>query len=79
MGLIQNQYDDLRKKVKKSELENQWRAFKETRHRQKENLPLMDDIEKIKEAGETNSVGVIGELGSSSKGDLPYGGRISLE
>jgi L-lactate dehydrogenase complex protein LldG len=49
MGLIQKQYDDLRKKVKKSELENQWRAFKGTRNRQKENLPLMDDLEKMKE------------------------------
>jgi len=49
MGLIQKQYEDLRKKVKKSELENQRRAFKETRNRQKENLPLMDDFEKIKE------------------------------
>ena len=49
MGLLQRQYDDLRKKVKKSELENQWRAFKGTRNRQKENLPLMDDLEKMKE------------------------------
>jgi len=49
MGLLQRQYDDLRKKVKKSELENQWRAFKGTRNRQKENLPLMDNLEKIKE------------------------------
>jgi len=49
VGLIQKQYDDLRKKVKKSELENQWRAFKGTRNRQKENLPLMDNLEKIKE------------------------------
>ena len=49
MGLIQKQYDALRKKVKKSELENQWRAFKGTRNRQKENLPLMDDLEKMKE------------------------------
>ena len=49
MGLIQKQYEDLRKKVKKSELENQWRAFKETRNRQRENLPLMDDFEKIEE------------------------------
>ena len=49
MGLIQKQYEDLRKKVKKSELENQRRAFKETRNRQRENLPLMDDFEKIKE------------------------------
>ena len=46
MGLILKQYEDLRKKVKKSELENQRRAFKETRDRQKENLPLMDDFEK---------------------------------
>ncbi len=49
MGLIQKQYDDLRRKVKKSELENQRRAFKETRNRQKGNLPWMDDVEKIKE------------------------------
>jgi L-lactate dehydrogenase complex protein LldG len=49
MGLIQEQYEDLRKKVKKSELENQRRAFKETRNRQKANLSLMDDFEKIKE------------------------------
>ncbi len=49
MGLIQKQYENLRKKVKKSELENQWRAFKETRNRQRENLPLMDDFEKIEE------------------------------
>ena len=49
MGLLQRQYDDLRKKVKKSELENQWRAFKGTRNRQKENLPLMDNLEKMKE------------------------------
>ena len=49
MGLIQKQYDVLRKKVKKSELENQWRAFRETRTRQKQNLPLFDDFEKAKE------------------------------
>jgi L-lactate dehydrogenase complex protein LldG len=49
MGLIQKQYDDLRKKIKKSHLENQWRAFKETRNRQKQNLPFMDDLEKVKE------------------------------
>ena len=49
MGLIQKQYEDLRKKVKRSELENQRRAFKETRNRQKANLPLMDDFEKMKE------------------------------
>ena len=49
MGLIQEQYEKLRKKVKKSELENQRRAFKETRNRQKANLSLMDDFEKIKE------------------------------
>jgi L-lactate dehydrogenase complex protein LldG len=48
MGLIQKQYDALRKKIKKSELENQWRAFKETRNRQKQNLPAIDDLEKIK-------------------------------
>jgi L-lactate dehydrogenase complex protein LldG len=49
MGLIQRQYEDLRKKIKKSELENQWRAFKETRNRQKQNLAFIDDLEKIKE------------------------------
>jgi hypothetical protein len=38
MGLIQKQYDDLRKKLKKTELENQARAFKETRNRQRQNL-----------------------------------------
>jgi L-lactate dehydrogenase complex protein LldG len=49
MGLIQKQYETLKKKVKKSELENQWRAFKETRSRQRENLPLIDNMERIKE------------------------------
>jgi L-lactate utilization protein LutB len=49
MGLIQKQYDTLRKKIKKSELENQWRAFKETRTRQKQNLSSIEDFEKIKE------------------------------
>ena len=49
MGLIQKQYEDLRKKVKKSELENQWRAFKETRSRQRQNLTSIDGLEKIKE------------------------------
>lgn len=49
MGLIQKQYDDLRKKIKKSELENQRRAFKETRNRQKQNLASIDDLEKITE------------------------------
>ncbi len=49
MGLIQKQYEDLGKKIKKSELENQRRAFKETRNRQKENRPFIDDLEKIKE------------------------------
>ena len=47
MGLIQKQYDDLRKKIKKSHLENQWRAFKETRKRQRQNLSLFGDLEKI--------------------------------
>jgi len=37
------------KKGKKSELENQWRAFKETRNRQKQNLALFQDFEKVKE------------------------------
>jgi len=49
MGLIQKQYEVLRKKVKKSDLENQWRAFKETRSRQRQNLTSFDDLEKIKE------------------------------
>ena len=49
MGLLQRQYDDLRKKVKKSELENQWRAFKETRSRQRQNLASIDDLERTKE------------------------------
>jgi L-lactate dehydrogenase complex protein LldG len=49
MGLIQKQYDTLKKKIKKSELENQRRAFKETRTRQKQNLHLLDDFEKMKE------------------------------
>lgn len=48
MGLIQKQYHDLRKKVKKSEIENQRRAFQETRSRQKQNLPLLDDFEGVK-------------------------------
>ncbi len=49
MGLIQKQYERLRKSIKKSELENQRRAFQETRNRQKENLASIDDLEKIKE------------------------------
>lgn len=49
MGLIQKQYDDLRKKINKSHLENQWRAFKETRNRQRQNLPLFGDLKKISE------------------------------
>lgn len=49
MKLIQKQYEALRKKVKKSELENQWRAFKETRNRQRQNLALIGDFEKLKE------------------------------
>jgi L-lactate dehydrogenase complex protein LldG len=48
MGLIQKQYDSLRKKIKKSELENQRRAFRETRSRQKQNLSLFGDLEKAK-------------------------------
>ena len=48
MGLIQKQYDDLRKKIKKSEIENQARAFKETRNRQNQNLSAFGDLEKIK-------------------------------
>ena len=49
MGLIQKQYESLRKKVRKSELENQRRAFRETRTRQKQNLHLFDNFEKMKE------------------------------
>src|SRR4030042_5535148 len=49
MGLLQKQYDDLRKKIKKSEIENQVRAFKETRHRQRQNLASMGDLEGLKE------------------------------
>jgi len=49
MGLIQKQYDSLRKKIKKSELENQRRAFRETHNRQKQNLHLFDHFEKAKE------------------------------
>jgi L-lactate dehydrogenase complex protein LldG len=49
MGLIQKQYDNLRKKLKKSELGNQARAFRETRIRQKQNLSLFEDFEKVKE------------------------------
>jgi L-lactate dehydrogenase complex protein LldG len=49
MGLIQKQYDQLRKKIKKSEIENQRRAFEETRSRQRQNLAFMGDLEKIKE------------------------------
>ena len=48
MGLIQKQYDDLRKKIKKTEMENQARAFKETRNRQRQNLAAFGDLEKIK-------------------------------
>jgi len=47
MGLLQKQNEDLRKKVKKSELENQWRAFKETRNRQRQNLSLLGDFEAL--------------------------------
>jgi L-lactate utilization protein LutB len=49
MGLIQKQYDDLRKKLKKSEIENQGRAFRETRDRQKRNLASLGNLEKLKE------------------------------
>jgi L-lactate dehydrogenase complex protein LldG len=49
MGLLQKQYDHLRKKIKKSEIENQRRAFKETYTRQKQNLSLFSDFEKAKE------------------------------
>ena len=48
MGLIQKQYDDLRKKIKKSEIDNQARAFKETRNRQRQNLAAFGDLEKMK-------------------------------
>ena len=49
MGLLEKQYDELRKKIKKSELENQWRAFKETRNRQMQNRAAMGDFEKLVE------------------------------
>ncbi len=49
MGLIQKHYDSLRKKIKKSELENQRRAFRETLSRQRQNLPYFDDLKKVKE------------------------------
>jgi L-lactate dehydrogenase complex protein LldG len=49
MGLIRKQNEDLIKKIKKPQLENQWRAFKETRNRQKQNLPLFGDLKKIGE------------------------------
>ena len=63
MGLIQKQYEDLRKKIKKSQLENQWRAFKETRDRQKQNLPFIDDFEKIKERVKRIRSGSVGNWG----------------
>ena len=47
MGLLEKQYDELRKRIKKSELENQWRAFKETRNRQMQNRAAMGDFEKM--------------------------------
>lgn len=49
MGLIQKQYNELKRKIKKSEIENQRRAFRETRTRQKQNLPLYEEFEKAKE------------------------------
>lgn len=49
MGLIQKQYENLRKRIKKSEIENQRRAFEGTLARQKQNRPLFDDFETIKE------------------------------
>jgi len=49
MGLIQKQYEDLRKKIKKSEIENQRRAFRETRTRQRQNRSLFGDFEKARE------------------------------
>lgn len=48
MGFLREQNEALRKKVKKPELENQWKAFKETRNRQRQNLPLLGDFEAIK-------------------------------
>jgi L-lactate utilization protein LutB len=48
MGLIQKQYDELKKKVKKVEMENQARAFKETRNRQRQNLTAFGDFHKLK-------------------------------
>lgn len=49
MGLLQKQYDSLRKRIKKSDLENQRRAFRETRSRQRQNLSLFGDLEKARE------------------------------
>lgn len=61
MGLIQKQYNELKGKIKKAEIENQRRAFRETRTRQKQNLPLYEDFEKAKE--------ILKKVRSSALGD----------
>lgn len=61
MGLIEKQYHELKRKVKKSEIENQRRAFRETRTRQKQNLPLYEEFEKAKE--------ILKKVRSSALGD----------
>lgn len=49
MGLIHKQYEELRRRIKRAEIENQRRAFRETRKRQKENLPLYGEFKEAKE------------------------------
>lgn len=61
MGLIQNQYDELKRRIKKAEIENQRRAFRETRTRQKQNLPIYEEFEKVKE--------ILKKVRSSTLGD----------
>ncbi len=61
MGLIQKQYEELKEKIKKAEMENQRRAFRETRIRQKQNLPLYEEFEKAKE--------ILKKVRSSALGD----------
>lgn len=50
MGLLQKQYEGLLRGVKKSELENQRHAFRETRRRQRENRERFGDVDRIMEA-----------------------------
>ena len=71
MGLIQKQYEDLRKKVKKTEMENQARAFKETRNRQKQNLAAFGDLEKIKAEVKRIRSESVGNWELFEKADLP--------